>query len=78
MASQEATDHVKAIMEHAQQVAAGLLPVDSPPEFVRPEGEDAMINGLPWWFGENYKPDEAALRSFQASPVDPEIVQSQT
>ena len=48
------------------QVAEGLIPKDSPPTFVRPKGEDALVDGLPWWFGgrANYKPTPEALAEF--------------
>jgi len=66
MASREAHDHIRLLMKHREQVDAGLIPKDSPPDFVRPEGEDALVDGLPWWFGgnTNYKPTPEALEEF--------------
>ena len=51
---------------HIEQVEAGLIPQDSPPMFVRPEGEDALVDGLPWWFGglEHYRPTPEAIAEF--------------
>jgi hypothetical protein len=32
-------------------------------------GEDpAVVDGLPWWFGPDYHPDELAIDSFAAPP----------
>ena len=53
-------------MKHREQVDAGLIPKDSPPDFVRPEGDDAQTSeGLPWWFGEDFHPTPEALKSFE-------------
>lgn len=49
MASREAHVHIRLLMKHREQVDAGLIPKDSPPDFVRPEGDDALVDGLPWW-----------------------------
>jgi hypothetical protein len=74
MPSQEAFDHVDRITResiHAAQVKDGLIPADSPPDFVRPEGEAAVgENGLPSWFGPNYKPTSEAIKAF-AEPASP-------
>ncbi len=60
--SQEAFDHVDAIALHAQQVEAGLIPADAPPDFVLPQPLDDR--GLPWWFGPDYHPTPEALAEF--------------
>jgi hypothetical protein len=62
--SDDRMEHVDRLAKHAVQVAAGLLPADSPPDFIRPEGSDALVNGLPWWFGFDYKPTPEALIEF--------------
>jgi hypothetical protein len=57
------------IAKHARQVAEGLIPADSPPTFVRPEGDDALDErGLPWWFGPDYHPTERAIEEFSKRP----------
>lgn len=67
--SQEAFDHVDAIVKHAQQVSAGLIPADSPTDFVRPEGDAALDSkGRPWWFGSSYSPTEEAIKAFAGEP----------
>jgi hypothetical protein len=65
------------VFKHIEQVEAGLIPADSPPDFVRPEGEDGMVNGLPSWFGPDYHPTEAALKSFE-EPVPGATKESKT
>ena len=53
---------MKRIMLHAVQVQDGLIPADSPDDFVKPEGDAALDeNGLPWWFGPNFCPTPEAL-----------------
>ena len=70
MTSPEARDRIEKLMKHQEQLDAGLIPKDSPPTFVRPEGEDALVDGLPWWFGGtgNYKPTPEALAAFSPQP----------
>ena len=53
-------------MLHAAQVQDGLIPADSPPGFVRPEGKGALVDGIPWWFGgkANFNPTPEALAEF--------------
>jgi hypothetical protein len=71
-ASPEALAFVQILFKHAEQVEAGLIPADSPPTFVRPEGEDAHdAKGLPWWWGPSYHPTERALREFSKRPDEP-------
>lgn len=70
MASQEAHDHIRRLMKHREQVDAGLIPKDSPPDFVRPEGDDALVDGKPWWYGPDYHPTERALEEFSKGPLD--------
>lgn len=42
MPSQEAFDHVDRVAAHAKQVQEGLIPLDSPTGFVKPEGADVV------------------------------------
>jgi len=82
MVSDEAKARMERIFLHAQQVQAGLIPADSPPDFVRPEGNAALDErGLPWWFGPDYHPTPEALAEFskpmnasdQDEEPDPEV-----
>jgi hypothetical protein len=58
--------YIRRLLKHAEQVKAGLIPSDSPPDFVRPEGDAARdAKGLPWWFGPDYHPTAAAMKSFE-------------
>ena len=66
MDSREANERVERMMLHAMQVADGLIPEDSPPDFVAPD--DLPENGLPWWFGPDYHPTPRPLPS---SPIHP-------
>jgi len=68
MASQEAHDHIRRLVKHREQVDAGLIPKDSPPDFVRPEG---LVDGKPWWFGPDYHPTPEALAAFSRPPSAP-------
>ena len=70
MASEEAHKHIRLLMKHREQVDAGLIPKDSPPDFVRPEGDAALVDALPWWYGgtTNYKPTPEALAAFSTRP----------
>ena len=70
MASQDAHDKIEKLVTHQDQVDAGLIPKDSPPTFVRPEGDDVLIDGLPWWFGgkSNYRPTPESLAEFSKGP----------
>ena len=69
MASREAHDHIRLLMKHREQVDAGVIPKDSPPDFLRPEGDDALDErGLPWWFGPDYHPTERAIEEFSKRP----------
>ena len=42
---------------HIEQVEKGLLPADSPEDFVIPDGE-VNDSGLPWWFPPDFTPAE--------------------
>ncbi len=62
-------ERMKRSMLHAVQVQEGLIPADSPPDFVRPEGDAATDErGLPWWFGPEYCPTPEAIREFGKYP----------
>lgn len=62
MTSQKTNDRVERVFQHAKQVSEGLIPKDSPPTFLRPEGDAAEdARGLPWWFGSDYHPTDEAL-----------------
>lgn len=63
MTDQEHEELADRLHEHMQQVASGLIPADSPATFLKPEGQAALVNGLPWWFGPDYKPTPEALTS---------------
>jgi hypothetical protein len=66
MTDQEHEDYADRMELHTKQVAAGLIPEDSPPDFVRPEGTEAVDDhGRPWWFGKSYKPTAIALERSQ-------------
>jgi hypothetical protein len=54
---------------HAQQVAAGMLPADSPPDFVIPES-GLNADGLPWWFPPGFKAFEVTIDGEPAQPLD--------
>jgi hypothetical protein len=46
---QDLEDLADKMAKHAVQVAEGLIPEDSPPDFVKPE--DGLIAvGSPWWW----------------------------
>jgi hypothetical protein len=38
------------------------------------EGDDALVDGLPWWFGPGYKPTPEALAEFSKPmiPAEPD------
>ncbi len=55
---------------HVEQVDAGLIPADSPPGFIRPEGDDALVDGLPWFYGPGFDRAEA-LEALQAADEGP-------
>lgn len=66
---EEAKKRVETLAKHAMQVAEGLIPMASPPTFVRPEGDDALNDhGLPWWIPPEYRPTERALEEFSKRP----------
>ena len=55
-------ERMKRIMLHAVQVQDGLIPANSPDDFVKPEGDTALDKkGLPWWFGPDFHPTQVAL-----------------
>jgi hypothetical protein len=70
--SDEDRNRMNRNMLHAVQVQEGVIPADSPPDFVRPQGEGALVDGLPWWFGgkANYKATPEALAEF-SNPMSP-------
>jgi hypothetical protein len=59
----------KNVAVHNQQVAAGLLPPDSPPDFVIPEGLSEQ--GLPWWFPPHFRSDVMPSGSLGGDQVTP-------
>jgi hypothetical protein len=71
-------ERMRRNMLHAVQVQDGLIPPDSPDDFVRPEGDDAFVDGKPWSFGgkANYKPTPEALAEF-SKPMTPEQPEKQ-
>jgi hypothetical protein len=65
---EEAKKHVDTLAKHAMQVAEGLIPVNSPPTFLRPEGDNVLNErGLPWLMPAEY-PTERALEEFYKWP----------
>ena len=69
MASEEAHVHIRLLMKHRAQVDAGLIPKDSPPDFVRPEGDDALDErGMPWFYGPSWRPTPEAIAAFCTWP----------
>ncbi len=66
---EQAERNLDLLEQHCIQVEQGLIPADSPPTFIRPEGDDALDErGLPWWFGPGYHPTPEALESFSDRP----------
>jgi hypothetical protein len=64
-ATPEGHARIERLLEHTRQVEAGLIPADSPPMFLRPEGADALDErGLPWFFGPDYRTTPEALAEF--------------
>jgi hypothetical protein len=64
-ATPEGHARIKRLLDHMEQVEAGLIPADSPPMFLLPVGSDALDErGLPWWFGPSYLPTPEALAEF--------------
>jgi hypothetical protein len=51
LSDQEHEELAESLRRHNAQVLDGTLPLESPPDFVRPEGEEALADGVPWWFG---------------------------
>lgn len=68
MTDQEHEDLADRMTLHLQQVQAGLIPEDSPVDFVRPEGDDALVDGKPWWFGPDYNATPEANNEFSERP----------
>ena len=59
-----------SIVQHRAEVDAGLLPADSPPDFVRSDWQQRP-DGLPGWFPPEYHPTNEALEEFAKRPDDP-------
>ncbi len=53
----EATEYVDRLVQHIKEVEAGLIPADSPVDFIRSDWQPDE-NGKPGWFGPDWKPDE--------------------
>lgn len=50
--------------QHDHEVAEGLIPADSPPDFIRADWGKAEDHGnRPGWFGPDYNAEEALRRS---------------
>jgi len=60
-------DQKKAL--HDERVQKGLLPPDSPEDFVIPEG-CVNENGLPWWFPPDFKAGDVMIDGRPAKPLD--------
>lgn len=62
----EARERVAQLEKHVHQVAEGLTAAGSPPDFLLPEGANALNDrGLPWWFGSDFRPTKEALEEFR-------------
>jgi hypothetical protein len=71
-ATPEGHARIQRLLDHMEQVEAGLIPADSPPTFLRPQGDDALDErGLPWFFGPAYRPTSEALAEFSRRPRPP-------
>ena len=57
-------------MQHMREVEAGLIPADSPPDFVRSDWKPGP-GGLPGWFGPDYHPTPEAIAAFAEPPGPP-------
>lgn len=81
MTTQAAKELIAKHLLHVEQVTQGLIPADSPPTFTLPEGDDALVDGLPWWFGPDYHPTPEALAAAERGDTEsptPAIEKSQT
>ena len=60
----EAKVHQIKLLQHEKEVAAGLIPEDSPPDFIRADwGKAEEHGGRPGWYGPRWDPEEAARRA---------------
>ena len=56
----EALELADRINQHNKEVAAGLIPADSPPTFIRADWKPNE-NGLPGWFPPDFKPGQVII-----------------
>ena len=56
----ESLEVVDRIHQHNKEVAAGLIPADSPPTFIRADWKPNE-NGLPGWFPPDFKPGQVII-----------------
>ena len=63
-ASKKAHMLVERLHQHNIQVAAGLIPEDSPPTWTT-QDQKPDEKGLPWWLGPNYNPSPEMLEGMK-------------
>ena len=69
MTTPESDAGVKKMFQHIQEVEAGLIPEDSPVDFVRSDWKpDAR--GFPGWYGPDYDPNERQRAEFEKPASD--------
>ena len=56
----EASDHLDRMLRHQKEVAAGLIPADSPVDFIRSDWQPDE-NGKPGWFSPAWNPDQRTI-----------------
>jgi hypothetical protein len=54
MSRKEVSDHLDKMLQHESEVAAGLIPADSPPDFVYADWKPGP-GGVPGWFGPGFR-----------------------
>ncbi len=55
---------VLRLIQHQEEVEAGLIPASSPPDFIRADWGKAEDHGnRPGWYGPSWDPEEAQLRA---------------
>ena len=66
MATPESDAGVKRMYQHQVEVEQGLIPADSPVDFVRADWKPD-VKGFPGWYGPDYDPTERERKEFQKS-----------
>jgi hypothetical protein len=65
----EASEHLDRLMQHIKEVNAGLIPEDSPVDFIRADWKPDE-NGKPGWFGPDWKPEERDVEAIAEAHDD--------